>query len=368
MLNTRKPAVMGHDMQRLDLRDQIERIAKIVCDRKKIHDIDLKLLRNHGAIGLVYHHTTSSELKKSLKAFALEQIASEKMRSVSTGEMLNALHNDFGLDFIVFKGGALAYQHYQEPWLRPRTDTDILISKESKPAFHRALNSLEMQKLPAAEGSQISQQMSYGKLLNGKSTINLDVHWKISNRHAVSNVLDFEEIQENSTTFKIGDTSFRCPSNVHALVLACVHRSGHHYNEERFTWLYDIHLLCASLSKPEWQQILKITKEKQISFITLDALARCQELLNTKVPYFVLEELRMRPMSDEISAELVSGNLTGWKIFWNDFRALADIKDKFIFVWQTAFPSIGYMREKYSGAWLITAYLKRAWSGLRKWV
>lgn len=366
MSKTREQSIREQDSEQDELISQIKLIAQLVCDRKEIHEIDLKILRDHGAIGLAYHNSTSSEFKKSLKSAALEQIASERMRSVSTSEILERLGEGFNLDFVVFKGAALAYQHYDETWLRPRTDTDILISEESKDTFIRALNSMDLKKLPAIEGSRISQQMSYGKLLNGKSTINLDVHWKISNRHALANILNFHEISQDSSTFKIGSHSFKCPSNVHALILACVHRSGHHYNEERFTWLYDIHLLCTSLSNNEWKRILDITREKKISCITLDALNRCHNLLGTKVPEFVLEELESRPKSHEISAQLAQRNLAGWQVFLNDLRALANTSQRIVFIWQTVFPSAAYMKEKYGNSSLFLAYVKRALSGFRK--
>jgi hypothetical protein len=94
----------------------------------------LSQARYHGVAALVFHLLKSTDswddLPEQLKDGLLLEYRTKAVIEMMRSRDLNALQEVFkkaDISILLLKGGALAYSHYPEPWLRSRGDTDIFI-------------------------------------------------------------------------------------------------------------------------------------------------------------------------------------------------------------------------------------------------
>ena len=67
-----------------------------------------------------------------------------------------------GVPALITKGTALAYTVYPQPWLRPRTDTDLLVRHEDVPAASLALQACGYTRSDAlSTGELVSHQYAF---------------------------------------------------------------------------------------------------------------------------------------------------------------------------------------------------------------
>jgi len=304
---------------------------------------------------------------RQLKAM---MIANEALKQNELATLFEAF-DTAGLDSLLFKGTALAYSAYPQPWLRPRSDNDILITPNDLAKFDAVFKQLGYQKLFAIQGKYVSYQATYGKALLGDSVINIDLHWHINNRQMFSKTFSIKELIENGQRLSsFGKTILKKPINIpsviDSLLIACVHRAGHHNKEERLAWLYDIHLLANSLSSQQWQQLSDRAIVKRIASITLDALTVAHEYLNTELDEASLAKLITGTSTHEPSAIFLNRSLSERHYFWSDIKSMPTLAAKLGFIRESIFPSPAYVRQQMNTRWASVAYLKRFFRGLKR--
>lgn len=327
----------------------------------------LGLLDYHGVTMLTEHFGT---LPKALNPIISQRkammAANDALKQKQLIELFDAFSDAKLTQSILFKGGALAYTLYAKPWLRPRSDSDILIKPEQRADFDLVFTALGYHKQFAIEGKYVSYQSTYSKALVGKSAINIDLHWRINNRQTLANSFNVKELHRQGQALQELSSNITIPSPVHSLLISSLHRLGHHQHEERLTWLYDIHLLANSLNGQQWQQLIDQSKTKQLSAITLDALKHCDELLNTPTPNFVLKQLSQNAQRSEPSQLFLQRDLPERSLFWHDLKALPSTSSKASFLLETFIPSPSYIRQQMNTKYALWGYLKRFLRGLKR--
>lgn len=181
-------------------------------------------------------------------------VAAEMARNHEFVHVIKALQCA-GLSPVVFKGQALAYTMYPQPWLRPRTDIDALIEWPSFEATVDVLTSLGYERTVAIDADLVLPQLSLHKHRHGMSHV-WDLHWRISNRPALAEALTSMEILANTVETRVNDTAFLIPDRVYSLLIGCLHLVGHHADEIRLIWLYDLHVLVSSMNESEYERFL----------------------------------------------------------------------------------------------------------------
>src|SRR5216684_3076559 len=83
----------------------------------------------------------SEGVRDALTRIASEAVLLDALR-LDTDRSVIAAFAAAGLAPLIFKGAALAYLHYPEPWLRPRVDTDLLIREHEQASAAAALEAL----------------------------------------------------------------------------------------------------------------------------------------------------------------------------------------------------------------------------------
>jgi len=327
----------------------------------------IERLDYHGISALVYENNQqNSSLNQALGYRKPLMVANEALKSQELNQLFTALHEAGLHQCLVFKGTAMAYQHYPKTWLRPRTDTDILIDAAAINRFDLVFKQLGYERQFGMSGKYVSYQCTYGKHLVGAATINIDVHWRINNRQCLSNAYNLEELLADSHTLSKLSNHINAPCSVDSLLIACLHRLGHHHREERLAWLYDIHLIAQSLAAPEWESLLIKAKHKKLCALGLDGLEKAKQYFKTPIPTHVLTSLEAAKSQLEPSAIFLHRDLSYWQVLISDVKAIPTYSGKFSFLLETAFPSASYIHRRTNRRSLLTGYIVRAISGIKR--
>ena len=308
-----------------------------------------------------------SKYTTKLKAM---MVASDALKQTELAALFNAF-DLADLRSVLFKGSALAYSVYEKPWLRPRSDNDVLIELSDRDRYDEVFKQLGYQKLFAMQGNYVSYQCTYGKALVGGSAINIDLHWQINNRQMFSNTFSVNELIKHGEQLNhFGNVSLtssvNIPSFVDSILIACIHRLGHHHDEERLAWLYDIHLLTQELTDHQWQQLGTRANDKKISTITLDALRLCQQILDTQLDETIIAQLQTSSEAAEPSSVFLKRDLSERHYFWADVKSMSGLRAKLGFIRESIVPSPDYVRQQMNTPWASVAYIKRFIRGVKR--
>lgn len=277
---------------------------------------------------------------------------------------------------VLIKGTALAYSLYDDPVLRTRGDTDLIIPIEAKSKADIALMSLGFERDACVTGRHISYQCSYTLATVDGGSHTLDLHWKINNSEVLSRLFTYEELRQQARPLAALCPHAQGASPVHALLLACMHRSTHkqnpyyvdgvaHYEGNRAIWLYDIHLLADRLTPQDWGEFTRLARTKGLRAVCLEGMQLAGSNYGTAYPVDVVASLTegaREPVAEYLAASKLRQQ-------WMDFCALGSHTDRMGFARELLFPPASYMRGKYHSprcGWLPWLYFVRAATGVHK--
>jgi Uncharacterised nucleotidyltransferase len=311
--------------------------------------------------------STAAALRQASNARALEaEIVNRELRRV-----LDAA-GDAGITTVAIKGAAIAHTHYPQPYLRARGDSDLVVRPEDRGRLAAVLESCGYAAAEAVDGTLVTQQGQWTRLLGRDLPHTLDVHWQVFNRHAFANVLTADELLERSRPEASLGRHGRVPHPVDALLLACVHRVAHHAGHEDTLWLYDIRLLAESLSAREATEFVRLAHEKHVAAVCANSLRAAERDIGATVPAALQSWLDSAPWQStrEPTAEFLQPQREVDHLV-SDLGALPDIRTRARLVWQHLFPRPGYMLQKYgrrSRMLLPYLYVKRIIEGAPRWL
>jgi hypothetical protein len=185
----------------------------------------------------------------------------EPVQRAEITRVIDAL-TDAGAQPLVLKGSALAYSHYPDPALRPRSDTDLLIAPDARERAERALGALRYTKSEGIEGEFVSYQATWTREVRNGIAHHFDVHWRINNSQLLAKAMAYDELAARAAPLPALGAHARALTPVDALLFACIHLAGHvnapyvvpnvgQQDGDRLIWLYDMHLLNTKMSEAE---------------------------------------------------------------------------------------------------------------------
>ena len=329
-----------------------------VVDSYKGKEI-LRSLRYHGITELSYKQFENKpKLHNALEALSKESIAVEMSRSVEIEKLLKNLHA-LSIDFLVFKGTALAYFLYRNAWQRPRSDTDILINKNDLDKILELFYELGYEQSISISGKFVSYQTTVTKQVSTQFVHRVDIHWKINNRQILANCYSLDELLERSKNCTLLNQEMFIPNNIDSLILACIHRIGHHADNERIIWLYDIHLLAESLSHEKWAMLIAKVRKKNVSQIVFDGISTSNALLDTKIDKSIYQALKKSLNTNEASAIFLDREQGHFKLFFNDLMFLPKWSQRLMLIKEHLVPDKEYLAAKSPSMPLSKAIFKR---------
>jgi hypothetical protein len=275
-----------------------------------------------------------------------------------------------GVPALITKGTALAYTVYPQPWLRPRTDTDLLVRHEDVPAASSALEKCGYTRSDAlSTGELVSHQYAFERMdANGVHHV-VDLHWKIVNPQVIADALSFEELWKGARVAGAVGPNARVPSAVGSVALACVHRLAHHQGNDRLIWLYDLKLLAARLTTGEWSELRDLACANRIAGFCLDGLRSAKARLGSELPPEIEDALAAAAPA-EPSRAFVEGPVTRRDVLLSDLKVLHSWNDRIRLVREHAFPPPAFIQQRYgtTSRWLLPAlYVHRLVTGVSKW-
>jgi len=339
-----------------------------LLDRARVHRVDrlaVRALAERGEDVCAWFGDGAAGLDDERGAAVVDAIRTGELRSV-----IDALAAIDGVAPVVFKGAALAHSHYPAPWLRPRLDTDLLISPSHVAQTASALEALGYQRAVTTPGALVLAQASFSRIDRFEIDHALDVHWKIANWHLIAAALTHEEIAARAVVLPAFGPRARAAASRDALLLACLHRAAHHRDSGELLWIYDIHLIAQQLSPDDWAAAVAVARRADVRALCARGLALAIDWFGTPVPSEVLRALDTRaeaaaePSAVYLSSgqRLVDGLIT-------DLRALPARK-RVQLLTQHVFPPAEYMRQRYqtrSRLSIAMWYVRRVASGVPKW-
>jgi len=261
-----------------------------------------------------------------------------------------------GVRALLFKGAALAYTHYPAPHVRPRADTDLLVPAEELHALEAVIGRLGYVRPAETAGDLVSYQSHYQKTDRHGVTHALDVHWKISNFQALANRFTHGELWDRRVGVDGLGPAAAAVDATHALLLALVHRAGHHPGSTNLLWLYDFHLLNRSLTAAQMRQVHDVADARGLTDIAAEGLTLASHWFGD---------------TSGDPAPAVQQPWTQAQVLHLDLRALPDWPTRVRLIREHVLPSANYMRAKYgvrSNAMLPALYVWRVVHGLPKWL
>ncbi|MBV1877099.1 MAG: nucleotidyltransferase family protein [Pseudomonadales bacterium] len=338
----------------------------------------------HGVSALVAHYAEQSALTlpTALSAELTQITNAHKVTELLHKDALKTVITTLAtqqIEFILLKGTAHAYSLYPAPYLRSRTDTDLLIAENQKQQVNEILTKLDFEILYESAATVNSYQRCYQYTDKLGCQHRFDIHWQLSNRQFFANQLPWQELIQNVAGIEqLGHlTSTLQPP--YQMLHACIHRVAHLHSVydvdeinikgDRLIWLYDIFLLARRFSAQDWQQLVELAQKKAICCLiidTLDAVSECfpaQSLLPNKA-----RKILTLQATGEKSVLLLSQGR--FKPTLHDFLMLGN-RQRLQLLKEKILPSARFLLYKYdkqSALWLPCLYLMHWSGGLKKYL
>jgi hypothetical protein len=331
-------------------------------------------LAKHGILPLVARQVrrgvvadVPSGVRQGLARAAVQQAAVEEVLARELRAVLDSLASA-GVPVLLIKGTSIAYTHYPYPCLRPRTDSDLVIREGDVATASRVFAELGYQTFDTTRADFVQHQVAFFKTDRLGCRHVCDVHWKIAARKSVSDVLAWDELTMRARSVEPLGPHARTISDVDALLLACVHRMAHHYDNRRLIWLYDIHLLASSLDAASRDAFVQLAHGKGVGAMCLRGLELARERFRTVVPSGLGSAQDAR---DEPSRVPFGEDVPLIATLAADLRALRGWQARTRLLREHLFPPAAYMRRQYRVRYPMTlpaAYVYRIASGALKWL
>jgi hypothetical protein len=310
----------------------------------------------------------AAELVAAFQAAERQAVAVDCVRHAELLAVLAEL-SAAGVRPIVFKGAALAYSHYPAPHLRVRADTDLLVPASEVPVLEDVLGRLGYVRPAETSGRLVSYQSHYHKSDRYGMVHAFDVHWRISNLQALANRLTYDELWQCRVPLGALGPSVVTVDDVHALLLALLHRAGHHPGSRNLLWLYDLHVLASRLGPEETKRVGEIAGARGLAPIATDGLEAARDCFGGAAVDPVIDALH--PGEPNRDAAVIHGPWTQAGVLRLDLDALPDWRARARLLREILFPSPRYIRSRYgvrSNLLLPGFYLWRVVSGMPKWL
>ena len=272
----------------------------------------------------------------------------------------------YGILPLVVKGAALAHTHYEESWLRPRLDIDVLIPNSQRHAIATALHDLGYTQPPFISGELVMYQVPFERVGEMGRVHTLDVHWRLANPQTLASLPDYEELWSRAVSIGVRGQCLRTLSPMDALLLACVHRAAHHDLSDELLWLYDIHLVSQRFTAEEWSDFVGLASRCRVRALCIDGLRSAERCFQTRVPEEALAGVTPTARPAEPSAVYLRRDLTRFDRLLADLRAL-NYDGRLRLLAEHVLPSAEYLGKKYgvrNRALLPFLYLRRLSKGV----
>ena len=252
------------------------------------YDKFVEFARAYRILPMIGHQLRSSGALQNYPSSLRQQIADD-LKAETAFQMLRdreiqrlaASCRKVGIRPIFFKGSALGKSVYPNPVMRTSVDVDLLVGESQFAETLSLFNSHGYATFAPYRGQLHSNEVVCKRSF-GDVVIEFDCHHAINNRPLLARLLPYEEIAESARRSENDDVLI--PSNVHSLMIACIHRVAHN-NTDDLVWLSDFKYLVTRMSAAEKQEFVDECQRKRICQICLAGIESAAATL--RVPELV---------------------------------------------------------------------------------
>lgn len=312
----------------------------------------------HG-IAAVLHHDTG--LLREWPPTLLDRIA-EEARLLGIWEMTHAAAvsqlierlESAGIATVLMKGTALAYSIYDDPSMRRRGDSDLLIRPADLEAARALLAESGWYRNDDPHGLTFQEGWLHDSA--GHFVHALDLHWAVSDRPVLQNVLRVEDFfAHRSALTRLAPSAFRADhalTMIHSAINQEWHVAHGYWAEKgrvkdarRLIWALDFDLLARAMKAENWDRLVSLSISCGVSPLVADGLADAASKFDAPVPLDVLEALEKEPLAPNLAAYFAAGDKLSE--FWLDLRTASSWTDRMTMVKTRAFPPRKHLVEKF---------------------
>jgi hypothetical protein len=168
----------------------------------------------------------------------------------------------FGVDFVAFKGHAVARTIYGHPACRPTSDFDVLVAPGDVIAAQALIKESGYRPYGAYYGTLWLASQVWVPESGGALQGSLDLHWDVTNRMYFRHRVSIKNLVRDARRVPCGDTELRVPCPVDNLVIACIHLAAMDPGiTVDLRWLLDIRLLLAEIAGSEIDALVERARE-----------------------------------------------------------------------------------------------------------
>ncbi|MEO8481889.1 MAG: nucleotidyltransferase family protein [Acidobacteriota bacterium] len=355
-------------------------LADAICDRpsawsrlaKGASADVLRAATRHGVGPLLAARAPTdlpADLGDGLRVESVRAVARDAITGPALRELTSAFA-DAAIEALVFKGADLAYSCYLHSHLRPRVDSDILITPAARESARAVLARLGYVTVPQSGGDLLMYQEPF--ILRDRDYVRhtVDLHWRVANPQQFGDVAPFEDLWAESQPRPRLDDAARGLAPVHAFALACVHRVAHHYDDERLIWTYDLHQIARRMTAGDWERLAAWASARGIAAACARGVGLTATLFETPVPGGIVADLERAGARQPRTRRYLANGRHVERIL-SDIALLPSWTARARLARQHVFPSAQYMRDTYapdSGLPVAILYVQRAWRGARRWM
>ncbi len=301
-----------------------------------------------GVICLLHARVSGSALEASvpdgireqIRAAAISAAAAALLRDHEIVRVLDVLSRH-GISVLILKGAALAQWLYERPDLRECSDVDLLFRDRAEAERASVLLSglgYELDYLPG----DMSYEMPCRRRMAGRASFDLDLHWRLVNAPAFSELMPFEELISRAISLPRLGPWAQGLGPVDALLHACLHRTMNRYNGivDGVRWLLDLRLLGASFDRNQWDAFVDLCTSRGLCGTCRHALCATSALFPWGIPADVDSALLAQSRIERLDASRVES----WVYMQcRHIIALDSASARARWIWQRMFPSRGQL-------------------------
>lgn len=284
--------------------------------------------------------------------------------------LLDSLHRA-GVPALVIKGSALAYTVYEQPWLRPRTDTDLLIRESDVDRAALAFAECGYRRSDAlTSGQLVSHQVAFERTDEHDVHHVVDLHWKVVNPQMLADALPFDVLWSEAQQAPALGPAAMVPSLAASIALGNIHRLAHHQGQDRLIWLVDFLKIAERCRQRDWTRLIELARSSRVAGLCLDGLTQARSRLGAEFPEAV-ERALSDAAPDEPSRVYLERTVRKRDVLVQDLATLSSWRSRLRLIREHVFPPAAFIRHKYGthSRWPLPAlYLHRLVTGAIRWV
>lgn len=339
--------------------------ASCVCSRIKFHGIALLLAQHQPALP-----GWPAGIIATVRDEARMQALWEASHRHALVRLLMAF-DDAGIRTAAMKGTALAYGFHQDPAIRRRGDTDLLVPGVPRAAARDVL--VRCGYTPA--GDRALTQEPWSIATRDGFVHEIDIHWRINGSASVSRALERLACEKRIAPLTRLAPRANALGPIDNLILTCVNRYAHQnfgYHVEdsrpadgdRLIWAVDMKLITDRFTPADWAQLAELATISGTVGVVRSAFAFAEHAVWLALPEGFDERLTHATGGNSVAAYL--GEPSSVKRFLSELCAVSSIREFALFVRLWVLPGKALLTTRFPNAqgWPLWALRVRRLAGV----